>query len=442
MGKEMLEGYHGRSLSVLLASGAVIGDIIKITDGKRSHEGTLMPKIESGDDQHIIIKLSNGYNVGVKLAQDYIVEKIGVGEKPKLASPVSREIRGGLPSVTVISTGGTIASRVEYRTGSVHPALSADDLLSVVPELSNTATIETEILFSIFSENVTPSHWKEMAQACDRHIKKGTDGIVLCHGTDTMGYSAAALSFALQNLPVPIVLVGAQRSSDRPSSDAASNLIGAIKAATDLNVAEVLIAMHESTSDGAIVLHRGTKVRKCHTSRRDAFKPINSGPIARVVEGKMEVLAGNLVPRDTKREVVTRPVFEERVALLKYYPGLKAELIDWFSQQDYRGIVFEGTGLGHVNANLVPSIKKAINKGMLVCMTSQCIWGRVSMNVYDTGRDLQAAGVTPLGDILPETALVKMMWVLGQTSDKNEAEELLKRNLVGEFSDRTLYMEA
>ena len=442
MGEDALKGYRGRTLVVLQSSNVSIGDVVKIGDGERSFEGTLMPRTELGDDQHIIIKLKNGYNIGVKLSQNISIEKKGVGEKPKLSRSPTTEKRSDLPKITIISTGGTIASRVEYRTGSVHPALSADDLLAVVPELSNTANIETEILFSLFSENVRSIHWTEMAKTCEKHIKNGTHGIVFCHGTDTMGYTAAALSFALQNLPIPIIIVGAQRSSDRPSTDAALNLVGAAKAATSLNAAEVLVAMHESTSDDSVVFHRGTKVRKCHTSRRDAFRSVNSKPVARIKEDKIEYMLDDYSLRDPNREVVLRPNFEDKVALLKSYPDLKPELIDWFSEKRYKGILLEGTGLGHVNANLLPSIKSAIEKGTMVAMTSQCIWGRVNMNVYDTGRDLQTMGVIPLEDLLPETALVKMMWVFGQTTNPTEAEELMKKNLVGEFSPRTIYAEA
>lgn len=253
-----------------------------------------------------------------------------------------------------------------------------------------------------------------------------------------MAYTAAALSFALQNLPVPVILVGSQRSADRPSSDAATNLIGAVAAAAKAPFAEVAIAMHETPSDTAIAIHRGTKARKCHTSRRDAFKSVNATPIARVQNQQITMLTDAYTPRDKKRRLTLKPNFNEKVALIKFYPNMNPAIIEWHVENGYKGIILEGTGLGHVSNTCQNAIKKAIDKGVIAAMTSQCIWGRVNMNVYDTGRDLQALGVIPLEDMLPETALVKLMWIFGQTQNPEEAKTLLKTNIAGEFSPRTL----
>ncbi|MFQ6077121.1 MAG: Glu-tRNA(Gln) amidotransferase subunit GatD, partial [Candidatus Bathyarchaeia archaeon] len=361
--------------------------------------------------------------------------------KPAFAPPPPPKAKPGLPTVAIVSTGGTIASRVDYRTGAVYPALSARDLYSVVPELSEIASIRVEILFSLFSENIHAPHWSEMAKTAARHIEGGVDGVVLCHGTDTMGYTAAALSFALQNLPVPVVIVGSQRSSDRPSSDAAMNLTNAVFAATRGPFAEVALGMHETVSDKATVLHRGTKVRKCHTSRRDTFRSVNASPIARVEAGGVTMLVDDYRMRDRGRGLVLRPSFEERVGLVKFHPGLNPSIIQWYIDEGYYGIVLEGTGLGHVGKALYDPLKRAMEEDLLVGMTSQCLWGRVNMNVYDTGMDLQAMGVIPLGDMLPETALVKMMWVLGQTKDLERARKLFLTNIAYEFSSKTPYKQ-
>lgn len=264
----------------------------------------------------------------------------------------------------------------------------------------------------------------------------------MAHGTDTMGYTAAALSFALQNLPVPVVLVGSQRSADRPSSDAAANLIGAVKAAANAPFAEVVVAMHETVSDNSIVFNRGTKVRKCHTSRRDAFKSVNVAPLAKLEDSKFRMLTKSYHKRDAKRKLTIKPLFDEKVALIKFYPGMEAEVVEWYVDNGFKGIVLEGTGLGHVGNYCFSAIRKAVAENVVVGMTSQCIWGRVNMNVYDTGRDLVEIGVIPLGDMLPETALVKMMWVLGQTEDDEEAKRLLTKNIANEFSDRTVFEES
>ncbi len=348
------------------------------------------------------------------------------------------EKKPGLPKVTILSTGGTIASRVDYRTGAVRPALTASDLYSVVPELADVADIETHILLSLFSENITQDNWTEIAQAVAKQISEGVDGVVIAHGTDTMGYTAAALSFALQDLPVPVVIVGSQRSADRPSSDAATNLLGAVLAASNGPFAEVVVAMHETTSDDHIAIHRGTKVRKLHTSRRDAFKSVNTMPIARIENRSISMLTNDYQKRDSSRKLALKPKFEQKVALIKFFPGMDPSVIDFYTEKNYRGIILEGTGLGHISKYCHQALKKAIQQGLVVAMTSQCIWGRINMNVYYSGRDLQALGIIPLEDVLPETALVKLMWVLAQTKDSEEAKRLLTTNVANEFSPRSI----
>jgi len=434
-----IPGYRGEVLRILEKSGIKIGDRISVTENGDKYEGLLIPRSEFGDDRHIVIKLRSGYNIGILVTAHTKIDRVGTGAEPKFKAPLTPNKRTNLPKVSILSTGGTIASRVDYRTGGVRPALSAGDLYSVVPELSNRANIKAEVLFSVFSENITPHHWTCISEYVATHIREGVAGVVVAHGTDTLGYTSAALSFALQNLPVPVVLVGSQRSADRPSSDAATNLIGAVEVAARAPFAEVVVAMHETVSDKSIVLHRGTKVRKCHTSRRDAFKSINSQPIARIDDWKLSMLSENYKPRDMSREMTVRSEFSEDVALLKFYPSIRAEMIEWYVDHGFRGIVLEGTGLGHVSKDCFQAIAKALGRDVIVSMTSQCIWGRVNLNVYDTGRDLLKLGVIPLGDMLPETALVKMMWVLGQTINAELAKKLLTKNVADEISHRTVF---
>jgi len=434
-------GYKGEALSALTKAGCQVGDVIRVTSNEKTYEGILIPRSETGGSEHIVVKLKSGYNVGVHITPNAKIEKVGKGTKPSFASPELPEQKPELPKVVILSTGGTIASRVDYRTGAVRSALSASDLYGVVPELADTARVKTEIVFSLYSENLTQKHWRHLAQTVAKHIKQGTDGIVIAHGTDTMAYTAAALSFALQNLPVPVILVGAQRSSDRPSSDAATNLIAAVQAATRGQFAEVGLAMHETFSDTAIAVSRGTKVRKCHTSRRDTFKPVNGTPIARVENNEIIMLTDEYQKRDAAKKLVLKPEFSEAVALVKFHPGLDPEVIDWHVERGCKGVLLEGSGLGHVSKYCFDVIANAVKNGVVVALASQCIWGRVNMNVYDTGRDLLNLGVIPLEDMFPETALVKLMWVLGQTSDPEEAKKLLKANIAGEFSPRTLPQE-
>ena len=438
MSQEANSGYKGEALSALKKAGCQVGDVIRVTSNGKAYEGILIPRSETGDGKHVVVKLKSGYNVGVRIRPSVKIEKMGKGTKPAFASPALPEQKPELPKVVILSTGGTIASRVDYRTGAVRSALSASDLYGVVPELADIAQVKTEIVFSLYSENLTQKHWRQLAQTVVEHIKQGVDGVIIAHGTDTMAYTAAALSFALQNLPVPIILVGAQRSSDRPSSDAATNLIAAVQAATRGPFAEVGLAMHETFSDTAIVINRGTKVRKCHTSRRDTFKPVNATPIAIVKDQEIIMLTDDYQKRDAVKKLILKPEFSDKVGLVKFYPGLDPAVINWYVEKGCKGILLEGTGLGHVSKYCFDAIRNAVKRGVVVALASQCIWGRVNMNVYDTGRDLLTLGVIPLDDMFPETALVKLMWVLGQTKDAEEAKKLLKANIAGEFSPRTM----
>jgi glutamyl-tRNA(Gln) amidotransferase subunit D len=268
-------------------------------------------------------------------------------------------------------------------------------------------------------------------------IAEGYDGIIIAHGTDTMHYTSAALSFALQNLPIPVVLVGSQRSSDRPSSDAASNLIGATLFASHANVAGVFVAMHASSSDDKIAVHIGTRVRKNHTSSRDAFESIDINPIALIDLNSRSIDMNNnnsssiALPRDKKRTPYVKSRFDERVALIKFHPNFDPSIIDHLVAKGYRGLIIEGTGLGHVSKYCFDSLRNAIEHNMLVYMTSQCIWGRLRMTVYDTGRDLLSIGVIPL-NMLSEVAYAKLSWALANFS-LEEAKEVMLKDIAMEF---------
>src|SRR2546427_8649839 len=431
----VLEGYHGKVLQRLRKSKAKVGSIIRLTSKSGEvFEGTLIPRSEYSDHTHIVLKMKNGYNIGISLDRTEKLEVIGEGEKPHFTKPAPPPSHVGLPKLAIVSTGGTIASRVDYRTGAVQPALTAADLASVVPELSSIAEIDAHILFSEYSENIGPTHWKGMAEEAAKRIADGADGVVISHGTDTLHYTAAALSFALANLPVPVLLVGAQRSSDRPSSDAASNLTGAVALASRADLAIVGVTMHQDLSDRYIVAHRGTRVRKCHTSRRDAFKSINSNPLARYDLHTRQIEYFESPPRRrSDHNFSLKPEFDHHAYLLKFYPGFDPQIIDAVIKAGARGLVLEGTGLGHVSKYCYDSIRNAVKNDVPVFMTSQTIWGRVDLNVYVTGRDLLNLGVVPLEDMIPETALVKLMWVLGQTRSIDKVHGLMLQPIAGEI---------
>lgn len=431
-------GYDGLVLSTLAAAKARVGDTISVVKNGVEYTGVLMPRSQIGSDPfHIVIKLSNGYNLGIRMNQDTKIKRVGAGTRK---TPVPKEILPEdkqLPRASILSTGGTIASKVDYRTGAVNPALTARDLYDTVPELQKYANVHAKVIMSVFSENIKQKDWTRIARDVALEIKSGTDGVIIAHGTDTLGFTAAALSFALQNLPVPVVLVGSQRSSDRPSSDSAMNLVGAVNLATRADAAEVMVAMHAETGDSFLHAHRGTRARKLHTSRRDAFQSVNEYPLFRISETEVIEICPPLLRRDSSRKLLLKPKFEEKVALLKTYPGIEESLFDSFIDAGYKGIIIEGTGLGHAPENLQPSIKKAIDTGIIVVMTSQCIFGRTNLNVYRTGVELLAAGVISAEDMLPETALVKLMWVLANAKSIDAAKNLFLTSIAGEIGMRS-----
>lgn len=443
MTEDPLFGYRGYARTFLINNNIKVGDRVRVKKLKENFtvEGIVMPRSLLAEDGFIEIKLDNGYNIGIRITDDTVVEKVKEERREFKGGLIVPEIpkpKPGLPKVSIISTGGTIASKVDYRTGAVYPALTSEDLYRAVPEIANIAYIEAEVLFSIFSENMTPKHWEAIAQHVADKVREGFDGVVVTHGTDTMGYTAAALSFALQDLPVPVVLVGAQRSSDRPSSDAAINLYSAVKVAAEAPFAEVVVVMHGSISDDYCLAHRGTKVRKMHTSRRDAFRTVNDIPLAKIYKDRIEILSNNYRRRDKSRKLKLKNKFDDKVVLIKVYPGMKSDIIDYIVDSGYHGIVLEGTGLGHTPESLFPAIKRAIREGIPVVMTSQCIWGRINMNVYSTGRELLSFGVIPGEDMLPETAYVKLSWILAQTRDLDEIRKLMLTNIAGEINPRSL----
>ncbi|TFH10565.1 MAG: Glu-tRNA(Gln) amidotransferase subunit GatD [Candidatus Thorarchaeota archaeon] len=415
-----------------------VGDTISITKDGEEFTGVLMPRSHVGSDAaHIIIKLSSGYNIGLRLNQESKIRRIKLGERKRPTQIEESVEKKNLPKVSILSTGGTIASKVDYRTGAVNPALSAQDLYDTVPELKNYANVHAKVIMSVLSENIAPADWTKIASNVASEIKTGTDGVVIAHGTDTLGFTSAALSFALQNLPVPVVLVGSQRSSDRPSSDAAMNLIGAVNLATKADAAEVMVLMHAETGDNYLHAHRGTKVRKLHTSRRDAFQSVNEYPLFKIDEDSVKELHPPLQRRNLDRKIKLKAKFEEKVALLKTFPGIDGILVEKLIDAEYKGIVIEGTGLGHAPDSLQPSIKNAIDAGLIVAMTSQCIFGRTDMNVYRSGVELLELGVVSCEDMLPETALVKLMWVLANSKDSEIAKKLLLTSIAGEIDMRS-----
>jgi len=426
-----LKGYKGKSFEYLQQKDVNVGDSIKVISDL-TYTGILMPRYETSEDSHIVLKLKSGYNIGIELDEIKDIEKISSPEEVAIKENV-KKTDSALPKILLLSTGGTIASKVDYRTGAVTPALTAADLNDAVPEIAKIANIDAEVLFSEYSENLQPEHWVETAKKIQSIADTDYKGVIVAHGTDTMHYSSAFLSFALSGLKIPVVFVGSQRSSDRPSSDAASNLIAATRFIAQTDVNGIYVVMHHNESDETISCHLGTRVRKNHTSKRNAFETIGNDPAFLILDEK--------IIKNSRDEFFENQSFNPRlgidtqVALVKYHPGYEPRQIEALIDLGFKAIIFEGTGLGHVGKTMYDVIEKANTKGLFLGMTSQCIDGRVRMTVYESGRDLLELGITPLENMIPEVALVKTMWALGNSEDNDGLKKLLLENIASEFSE-------
>ena len=424
-----LKGYKGKSFDYLNQKDVSVGDSIKVISDL-TYEGILMPRYETSEDSHIVLKLKSGYNIGIELSEISDIIKISSPKEIIEQNNVNDE-DSSLPKILLLSTGGTIASKVDYRTGAVTPALTAADLNDAVPEITNIANVDTEVLFSEYSENLQPEHWFEIATRLDSLAKSDYMGIIIAHGTDTMHYTSSFLSFALSGFPIPVALVGSQRSSDRPSSDAAVNLIAATKFLTKTNTNGIFVVMHNDSNDDTVVCHKGTRVRKNHTSKRGAFETVGDDPAFIITENNIEKNMNDDFFKNEKYDPKLN--LDAKVALVKYHPGYDPRQIKDLADLGFGAIIFEGTGLGHIGKTMYDVIRDAKEQGLFLGMTSQCLDGSVRMTVYDSGRDLLDLGIVPLENMIPETALVKAMWAYGNSTNSEEIESLMLRNIASEF---------
>lgn len=416
------------------------GDFVKVEKNGVFFEGHVIP----GDAGYITLKMVGGGYVAGFLENEVQVTLLPpVAAPPEVPKQVVRNTAKGAgikiaPSgkkITIITTGGTIATYVNTDTGTVQPTFTGEDLLLEVPELEGFADFKIRDVFSLLSENMKPENWKELTQVIYDEIKEGADGIIVTHGTDTMTYSAAAAAYMIDT-PVPVIFTGSQRSPDRPSSDNHMNLMCAARAAAG-DIAEVLIVMHGSMSDDFCSLHRAVKARKMHTSRRDTFKSVNMFPIA-----NMDYFTGELTffsdfvdyAKRGENELKITPALEEKCAVVKFVPGADPAIFDYYVEKGYKGIVLEGVGLGHVSDDWMPSLQKAAGKKIPVVVTSQCINGSTALGTYETGLAMKEAGVVEAVDQLTEAVFVKLMWLLGQGLDYEKVKKLISTEMKGDMS--------
>ncbi|MHA1729815.1 MAG: Glu-tRNA(Gln) amidotransferase subunit GatD [Promethearchaeota archaeon] len=435
--KKIPIGYKEKSLKFFKKFNVYAWNEVEIIKGNQIYTGILLPRNKFAKDGYIEIKLKNGYNVGVKITEKTSINVLG--EKP----PMSVTFEGKpMPkdelktNVILLGTGGTIASRLDYVTGGVLPAFEPNELFAAVPELADICNLKTEMMFKILSENVKFENWLKIAQRVAKYSNSEADGIIIGHGTDTIGYSTAALSFLVQNLKIPVIFVGSQRSSDRPSSDAALNLINATNLAAKGDLAEVVLCMLGTSSHTYGLIHRGTLVRKMHSSARHAFRTIGDIPLGKIENAKITFFKDDIRKKSTVDKTIETTAtkkIEEKVGLIYFHPCMSSEIIDHYIDNGYKGLVIAGTGLGHTSQDLFNSFQRANEEGILLVMTVQTLWGYTGMDVYQTGRELKELGIIPGLNMLPETAFVKMCWVLGNYDNPEERKKIMVTNIAGEI---------
>ena len=429
------------------------GDRVRISSKKGTYEGLLLPRIEMGDLSAIVLKLDNGYNIGIHYEEGMQLKKLEGGARLGVIPTVEVRSKPGLPEVSFIATGGTIGTHMDYRTGAVYMSRTPEEIIATTPELEDIVNIKvSQSPFTVASEDMNHTHWAKLAEIIAKELNKGRRGAIVTHGTDTLHFTSAALSFMLRNLSKPVAVVGAQRSPDRGSFDGRMNLVCGGLFAGRSDIGEVAIVMHATTNDDYCFVHRGTKVRKMHASRRDAFRSINDFPLAKVwPSGKIEITNRNYRKFDESKKIEADTAFEPKVAIVKAYPGSNPEVLDFFVDSGYRGIVIEGSGLGHVptgesgtdvgkfdpNMSWIPHVKSAIDQGVSVVVTTQTLYGRVHPFVYRNLRLLYQTGAIFGEDMLPETAYIKLGCLLAHEKDFEKVRTMMLTNIAGEISSET-----
>jgi glutamyl-tRNA(Gln) amidotransferase subunit D len=410
------------------------GDYVEIHLGKAIYEGILL---ESPEDEKglVLLKLGSGYNIGFNKKDIFEIKFIGkVASKEKPTELKSSKDR---PGIAIVMTGGTIVNRLDPRTGAVSPLTKPEDFFKFYPEIFEKVNVaKIEMPFMKASEDMNFEDWQKIAKECEPLLNDSNiKGIIITHGTDILHYTSAALSFFLGRVNKPVVLTYSQRSSDRASSDANLNLKCAALAAIS-DVAEVMLVGHATSNDDFCYAMLGTKVRKLHTSKRDAFKVVNAKPIAKIFPDRIEILREHNLRSSNKIKVDTK--FSDKVALLKFYPGQDPDILDYYVKKGYKAFVIEVLGLGHVSVNgkgnWCNKIKELTKKKISFFAASQTIYGRLDPLVYSNLRELSKAGLIHLEDMLAETAFVKLGWVLAH-KDWDVKEKMLE-NMHGEISDR------
>lgn len=430
-------GYQGKLRERLINENIGVWSVVKIQKGNAIYEGVVLPRSENTSEGYLVIKVDTGYNIGVYLTDDCTMEEIGFQKGAYKLPEVEVKTLPNLPNVSLLGTGGTVASRLDYRTGAVLPAFTPEELFSAVPELMNICNLTPKKIYGILSENFKPEYWIKTAREVMKEFESGANGVIIGHGTDTMAFTASALSFMFQDLAAPIVCVGSQRSSDRPSSDGPLNIMDASTIAGHADLGEVVVCMHGNSSDSYNLIHRGVRVRKMHSSRRDAFRTLSDIPLGMIdANQNIKLLKDDVKPRGNIEDIWLNDKMDERVAMLYFYPGMNNDILDSIIDKDYHGVVITGTGLGHVSSYMFPALERAKEAEIPICMVVEPLFGSSNLRVYETGRDMLARGVVEGMNMLPSAAYAKMIWTLGQTRNYDEVRKIMGTNLRGEITYR------
>jgi glutamyl-tRNA(Gln) amidotransferase subunit D len=434
------EGYRGRLLERLTRERIRTWSEIQVRKPDGAHfKGVVLPRSMHTSDDYLTIKVDTGYNVGIQLPDDATIEEVGYRHGEYRIPEKSVDIDPSVPNVTLLGTGGTVASRLDYRTGAVIPAFTPSELFSAVPELTQICNLTPKTLYEILSENFCTEYWVKTAEAVAKEVESGADGVIIGHGTDTMSYTGAALAFFLRGLPIPVVIVGSQRSSDRPSSDGPMNIINAAALAGHGDLAEVVVLMHGTTSDNYDLIHRAVRVRKMHSARRDTFRTISDTPVGKIQDREFTFFREDRRRRGPRDDFHLDTKIDERVTMLYFYPGMDPDVMDALIDKGYHGFVIIGTGLGHVGKPMYPALERAQEEEIPVVITPQPIFGYTHLRVYETGREMLARGVIEGKNMLPEAALPKLSWALGHTRNMEEIRNIMETNIAGEITTRESY---
>ncbi len=430
------EGYRGDLRERLIRDGIRTWGRVRVSKGSAVYEGLLLPRSQHTVDTYVTLKVDTGYNLGIHVDETTKLEEIGYQKGHYKLPSIDVKTQKGLPNVTLLGTGGTVASRLDYRTGAVLPAFTPEELFSAVPELTSTVNLTPKTLYQILSENFRPEYWVKTAESIAKEIEDGANGVIIGHGTDTMCTTGAALAYFLRNLSVPVVLVGSQRSSDRPSSDGPRNILYAARVAGYADLGEVAVCMHGGTSDSYNLIHRATRCRKMHSSRRDTFRTLDDVPLGKIDELGFTWFKDDIRRRSSKEDFRLDTKIDTRVGMLYSYPGMNPDILESMVDQGYHGIIMIGTGLGHVGTDMFPALERCQEQEIPVVLVVEPLFGYVQLRVYETGRDMLARGVIEGGNMLPSAAYTKMIWVLGHTRNMDEVKQLMQTNLAGEITAR------